>query len=197
MEVWRASMDFQLTLDFGKVIGYMTKHVTKQESISKAGTQRMIRNILNKSIETGNSVHHALKKTKGKLNGEKMMSHQEMSHLIQGLPLVSCSHLFIVVNMKNLSTKVQKPKTQNESAALKSISELYGECMDVLSWQNESEMQSFQKEHPLLPMSFHSFAGILVFSTWDRKDVFETNYNVIKGMSSQNLHQNSIVIRRV
>jgi hypothetical protein len=45
MEVWRANMDFRLTLDFGKVIGY-TKYVTKQESISKKGTQRMIRNEL-------------------------------------------------------------------------------------------------------------------------------------------------------
>jgi hypothetical protein len=69
MEVWRANMDFRLTLDFGKVIGYMTKYVTKQESISKPGTQRMIRSILNQTVENGKSVPHALKKTMGKLNG--------------------------------------------------------------------------------------------------------------------------------
>jgi hypothetical protein len=161
MEVWRANMDFRLTLDFGKVIGYMTKYVTKQESISKAGTQPMIRNILNQSIESGKPVHHALKKTMGKLNGERMMSRQETSHLIQGLPLVSCSHSFAVVNMKSLSTKIQKPDEQADSAALKSISELYGERMSSASWINESEMQAFQDERPLLPMSFHAFAGIL------------------------------------
>ena len=161
MEVWRANMDFRLTLDFGKVIGYMTKYVTKQESMSKAGTQRMIRNVLNKTIENGKPVHHALKKTMGKLNGERMMSRQETSHLIQGLPLVSCSHSFVVVNMKILSTKIQRRNKQEESAALKSISELYGEHMNIESWINEHEMQAFENDHPLQPMSFHSFAGIL------------------------------------
>jgi hypothetical protein len=101
-----------------------------------------------------------LKKTMGKLNGERMMSRQETSHLIQGLPLVSCSHSFVVVNMKTLSTKVQKPNEEAESAALKSISELYGERMNIESWPNEMDMQAFQEVHsPLLPMSFHSFAG--------------------------------------
>jgi transcriptional regulator with GAF, ATPase, and Fis domain len=159
MEVWRANMDFRLTLDFGKVIGYITKYVTKQESISKAGTQRMIRNILNQSIENGKLVHHPLKKTMGKLNGERMMSRQETSHLIQGLPLVSCSHSFAVVHMKTLSTKIQKPDEQADAATLKSISELYGERMSTASWMNKSKMQAFQDERPLLPMSFHEFAG--------------------------------------
>ena len=117
MEVWRANVDFRLTLDFGKVIGHMTKHVTKQESMSKAGTQRVIRNILNQSTEDGKPAHRALKKTAGKLSGERTMSRQETSHLTQG---PSCSHLFIVVNMKSLSTKIQKPNKQNESASLKS-----------------------------------------------------------------------------
>jgi hypothetical protein len=78
----------------------MTKYVNKQESISKVGTQRMIRNILHQSIENAKPVHHALKKTMGKLNGERMMSHQGTSHLIQGLLLVSCSHSFAVIDMK-------------------------------------------------------------------------------------------------
>jgi hypothetical protein len=161
MEVWRANMDFHLTLDFGKVMGYMTKYVTKQESMSKAGTQRMIHNILNQSIEDGKPVHEALKKTMGKLNGERMMSLQETAHLIQGILLVSCSHSSAVVNIKSLSTKIQKPDKQADSAALKSISELHGKGMSIASWINKSKMQAFQDKLPLLPMSFHAFASIL------------------------------------
>ena len=32
MKVWWANMDMQLTIDLGKVIGYMTKYVTKSEA---------------------------------------------------------------------------------------------------------------------------------------------------------------------
>jgi hypothetical protein len=33
MEVWRANMDMRLTVDVGKIIDYMTKYVTKAETI--------------------------------------------------------------------------------------------------------------------------------------------------------------------
>jgi hypothetical protein len=158
--VWRANMDFRLTLDFDKVIGCMTKYVTKQESISKAGTQRMIRNILNQTIKDGKPVHHALKKTMGKLNGERMMSRQETSHLIQGLQLVSCSHSVLRVNLKTTLTKMAKPEKIEDNSSLRSISELYGERRNIASWMNESDMKAFDKKNPLLPMSLHSFARI-------------------------------------
>jgi hypothetical protein len=41
MNAWRADMDIRFALDFGKVLEHVTKCVTKQESISKAGTQRL------------------------------------------------------------------------------------------------------------------------------------------------------------
>jgi hypothetical protein len=162
MEVWRANMDFRLTLDFGKVIGYMTKYVSKQESTSKAGTQRMIRNIVNKAMDDGKPVHHALQKTMSKLNGERMMSRQETAHLMQSLPLVCCSHSFTTINMKTMSTKLTKPTKEGEAASLKLISELYGERMEAESWPNESEMRAFQDNHSCLEtMSFHKFGGLL------------------------------------
>jgi hypothetical protein len=63
----------------------------KKESISKAsGTQQMICNVANTAVDNGKPVHHALQKSMGELNGERMMSCQETAHLMQrSLPVCS------------------------------------------------------------------------------------------------------------
>ena len=56
IESWRANIDFQLILDAGKVVDYMTKYVTKVETAMTKGIAAMIRNILRTTIEDGMSV---------------------------------------------------------------------------------------------------------------------------------------------
>ena len=47
MKVWQANMDMPLTIDLGKVIGYMTK----SEALLTKDTQKMIEQKITKSIE--------------------------------------------------------------------------------------------------------------------------------------------------
>ena len=122
----------------------------------------MIRNIINTAMDNGKPVQYALQKMLGKLNGERMMSRQETAHLMQSLPLVCSSHSFATINLKTMSTKLKKPTKEGEAASLKSISELYGERMEVESWPNESDMQAFEEKHSCLDtMSFREFGGLL------------------------------------
>jgi hypothetical protein len=66
MRVWRANMDMQLTINLGKVIGYMTKYVTKMEASLTKGAQAMMARVLTKSIADGHTAQHALRKGMGK-----------------------------------------------------------------------------------------------------------------------------------
>src|SRR5210317_1597690 len=38
---WMANMDFRLTIDIGKIIGYMTMYVTKNEKLHTPRTRRL------------------------------------------------------------------------------------------------------------------------------------------------------------
>ena len=63
------------------------------------GIVEMTRNILNKTIESGLSAQIDLKRVMAKLLGERIISKQEMLHLILYLLMVSCSHEFFRVNL--------------------------------------------------------------------------------------------------
>ena len=125
-------------------------------------TQQMIRNIVNTAMDNGKPVHHALQKTMGKLNGERMMSPQETAHLMQSLPLVCSSYSFATISLKTMSTKLKKPTKEGKAASLMSISELYGERMEAKSWPNESEMRAFEENDSCLEtLSFREFGCLL------------------------------------
>lgn len=61
MPVWRANMDIQLTINLGKVVGYMTKYVTTSEAAMTKIAQRMICQILLNGIEERIPVNRILK----------------------------------------------------------------------------------------------------------------------------------------
>ena len=46
MRVGRANFDMRLTIDIGKVIGYMNKYVTKLEAAMTKGARNMVEDIL-------------------------------------------------------------------------------------------------------------------------------------------------------
>ena len=101
LESWQANVDFQLIIDSGKVVRYMTKYVTKAESSMTKGIAAMIRNIMRNTIREGLSVQAALKRTMAKLLDERMISKQETCHLILSIPMVNCSHQFVRINLEN------------------------------------------------------------------------------------------------
>jgi hypothetical protein len=55
----------------------------------------------------------------GELNGERMMSDQETAHLMQSSPLARSLHSFTTINLKTMSTKLEKPTKEGEAASLK------------------------------------------------------------------------------
>ena len=170
MEVWRANMDMQLTIDLGKVIGYMTKYVTKSEASMTRGAQRMVARILCKTMEDGRSVHSALKRAMGGLLGERTMPIQEKCHLIMSIPTVFCSHSFVTINMANDSSRLILRNDQegpdaaasaNEQqagrrVALMTLMDAYQCCLDQSKWLNEDEYNNASQSLP--EMDFRTFA---------------------------------------
>ena len=99
LESWQANIDFQLIVDIKKVLRYMTKYATKCESTMTKGIAAMMRNVLRKTIADGLSVQTALKRVMGKILGQRMLSKQETTKLTLSLPMVSCSHVFALINL--------------------------------------------------------------------------------------------------
>ena len=120
MEVWLANFDMRLTIDVGKVVGYMTKYIMKPEASKTKGAQAMIRRVLKNAINDGRSVQFALKKAMGNLLGEPIRSKQECCHLIMSRPTVQCSHSFVRINLDNdtrmlaLETLEERPDEQQD-----------------------------------------------------------------------------------
>jgi hypothetical protein len=203
MKVWRANMDMQLTIDLGKVIGYMTKYVTKSEASLTKGAARMMMRVLTKSIEEGHTAQHALKKGMQKLMGERTMSKQEKCHLIMSLPTVTCSHTFVKINLLNDGNRIllfdeDTPVAQDTNnnvngngggdggaeqqapprAAKMSLMDAYRECTNEEHWLSQDEFNAFKDILPTLP--FREFA--VQFTVGERL----THRNKIKCRTKQN-----------
>jgi len=56
MRVWRANMDVQLTIGLRKIVGYMTKYITKSEATMTWGSKNFICRIMRDSLTAGQSV---------------------------------------------------------------------------------------------------------------------------------------------
>jgi hypothetical protein len=95
IEAWQANIDIQLILDSGKVVQYMTKYVTKTEATSSKSIMRMMKKLLKSTIDDNLPTSRVLRKTMGKLIGERVISQQETCHLMLSISLVSCSHRFV------------------------------------------------------------------------------------------------------
>ena len=115
-ECWGANMDWQLILDSGLVIEYMTKYVTKSDFSTSYACNRFMRNLFTQTVEQeGRNVHCFLRKTMSKMLGERTMSKQEKCHLIIGSPIVHSSHRMINVDLDNKSSTINLPMDTDAS----------------------------------------------------------------------------------
>ena len=101
LEVWMANIDIQVIVDNGKVIEYLTKYMTKAETMNEVGIKRMFKNILNQTSSVNATPQVALRKMMLRLLGERTYGRQEISHLINSIPSAKSSHQFVRVHLQN------------------------------------------------------------------------------------------------
>ena len=75
----------------------------------------MTRNMLRKTIADGLSIQTALKQVMGKILGQRILNKQETTHLMLSLPIVSCSHVFALINLDDNQKIISMPTTTNEN----------------------------------------------------------------------------------
>ena len=74
LDSWMANIDFQMVVDLGKVIAYLTKYVTKPESDMSKGMLYVFKGVLKWIFHRGKTVGNTLQKMMGKLSGSRLMS---------------------------------------------------------------------------------------------------------------------------
>ena len=133
-EVWNANMDFQLVVDIGKVVDYLTKYVTKQEPAAKTSISKLLKNILTKQKSNNCNMTSTLKRIMTKLLGCRAMSQQEKCHLLLSLPLVNSSHSFVRINLMNDSVKldISNVTDSNDAEAIPEVKVKIGTIMTVM-----------------------------------------------------------------
>jgi hypothetical protein len=118
-EVWQANTDWQLIVDIGKVADYMTKYVTKNETISTKNFSRMIARIMSMTSADGSQIDSIskLKRVMAKLQDQRQISCHECCHLLNNLAIVKCDHTFVTVSLENETNYVTLTPTQARTQA--------------------------------------------------------------------------------
>jgi hypothetical protein len=98
---WQANVDCQLIVDLGKVSLYMSKYVTKTEADCSKSMASIMKRIMVQAVAEGRNVQFVLRKAMARLMGQRIKSQQEVCHLILSLPLVSCTHTFVRISLRN------------------------------------------------------------------------------------------------
>jgi hypothetical protein len=106
MEVHAANFDLRLTIDIGKIMGYMNKYINKSESCTTPGAMRMMKRLMKANLEQGSDSTRVLKQTMGRTMGERTIPKQEAVALMLGSSIVVCSHAFSNVYLCNDSRKL-------------------------------------------------------------------------------------------
>ena len=139
-EVWLANIDIQLIIDKGKVIEYLTKYMTKVETINETGIKRMFTKLLDQNANDNGDPIVALRKMMLRLLGQRTYGRQEVSHLMNNLPIVRSSHKFSKFHIKsssvpllleNSSKKKKKEQKLGESVVSLTFIELYARRLDL------------------------------------------------------------------
>ena len=71
-----------------------------------------------------------------RLLGVRPVCRQKTCHLINSLPLVSCTHNFILVNLNSIGNRLSLG-SQSASTSIKTILEIYGLRMNIIYWCND------------------------------------------------------------
>ncbi|CAJ1945762.1 unnamed protein product [Cylindrotheca closterium] len=138
MASFMSNMDIRLTIDVGKVIGYMTKYVTKPEALHSRRTRNFFFNALNNATEGGEatSVRTALNRLQTTVAGNRPRGKPETCHLINGLPLVYSSHTFTKVNLYNNTMEVEVGEGEVQTKV--TLIDPYAKRNEASWWQDAS-----------------------------------------------------------
>ena len=116
-----------------------------------------------------------------KLLGSRTISKQEPCHLLLGTPMVSCSHMFIKINLRNTkvrrvnlnkvynaeeiseSNKTPEERLRDEENEINNtlekmtILDLYGRRMELCHWDTHIEFDCENHHHKFPTVSLHAF----------------------------------------
>ena len=106
LDSWMANIDFQVVVDLGKVIAYLTKYLTKPDSDTSKGMFYVIKGILTRTLHRGKTVGNTSQKIMSKLLGLRLMSKQEVCHQINNYRFVHCTCNFIIFGLAPKADKV-------------------------------------------------------------------------------------------
>ena len=180
LQCWMANVDMRLVCDVGKVVQYLTKYITKTEKNMTAGMRYLIKKVMLKSLDDGHSALHSIKKIMSRLMGNRVISRQETCHLINGLPLVSSSHNFVLVSLvadkkifegdsestgestenNTANNLLNLPGDNSEIARVKSIVEMYSVRENTTYWKNIMEIPNNIEEWNLCEFACHFRVGV-------------------------------------
>ena len=171
-QMWGANMDWQLILDPGMVIDYMTKYVTKSDMSSNKACTSLMKSLFDKTVtEEGRSVQSLLRRIMSKLLGERMISKQEKCHLMLGISIVFCSHsqvnidledegrLVIVQNEnENNADPVGDSILEEQTNIIMSRVDAYANRLDSTKWSSMELFNTEFNEDTLQSMSLLQFS---------------------------------------
>ena len=154
LEVWMANIDIQLIIYHGKVIEYLTKYMTKTETMNEVGIKRMFDNILNQTSSFNAEPQVALRKKMLRILGERTYGKQEISHLLNNLPIARSSHTFRRIHLQNssapininLNTSRDNNEERQQSVVSLTIVDYYARRMESRLWSSQNEYQQVLTE---------------------------------------------------
>ena len=115
------------------------------------------------------------------LIGSRTTSKQESCHLAIGTAMVSCSHVFIRINLntsfKKLSLRKSKNYAEDDDLEKPTILDMYMIRTSVEIWDTRYEMDAFQNHQNLSTMSLYEFAKSFYVR---KKRSGEKNYHIKK-----------------
>ena len=119
LQNWRANIDLQVIVDMTACARYMAKYVSKCEPHSKA-MDTIYADCVNKLGSTSNPMS-AFRKAMIQVVGERDFGAQETAHILQSLPLYSCTFNFVTLSLdggRQIRTDTQSPQDTSTNPSM-------------------------------------------------------------------------------
>ena len=130
--------------------------MTKTETMNEVGIKRVFKNLLNQTSSVNVTPQIALRKMMLRLLGERTYGRQEISHLLNSIPIAKSSHEFMRVHLQNSPTLLntsshtesinnqqtqqqQQQQQQQPSILSLTIIDVYARRLDLSLWANASD----------------------------------------------------------
>ena len=119
LQNWRANVDLQVIVDMTACARYMAKYVSKCEPHSKA-MDAIYADCVNKLGSSSNPMS-AFRKAMIQVVGERDFGAQETAHILQSLPLYSCTFNFVTLSLdggRQIRTDTQTPQDASTNISM-------------------------------------------------------------------------------